>query len=85
MYFVHPPLQIAITLFRRFGTAGMILSLIPLASIVFTFTTTIGGALWAAEIEKGNVRVPGDAVDTMGRELDSETHASESRESRKEL
>jgi len=47
----------------------MIMSLMPLASIVFTFTTTVGAALWAVEIERGNTSAPGDTVDTMGREL----------------
>ncbi|KAF8516049.1 hypothetical protein JB92DRAFT_2912199 [Gautieria morchelliformis] len=35
-----------------FGTAAVALNLIPLASIFFTFTSTVGAALWAAEIEK---------------------------------
>ena len=58
----------------------MILSLIPLASIVFTFTSTVGSALWAAEMEKGNVRVPGETVDTMGRELQAHDELRGSRE-----
>ncbi|THH09730.1 hypothetical protein EW145_g1794 [Phellinidium pouzarii] len=36
----------------KFGTMAMAMNLVPLASIFFTFTSTVGAALWAAEIEK---------------------------------
>lgn len=36
-----------------FGTAAMALNLIPFTSIFFTFTSTVGAALWAADLEKG--------------------------------
>jgi len=36
-----------------FGTMSMIMNLVPFASIIFTFTSTVGAALWAAEIERG--------------------------------
>lgn len=34
-----------------FGTMAMALNLIPIVSIVFSFTTATGAALWAAELE----------------------------------
>ncbi|KAK4175698.1 hypothetical protein QBC36DRAFT_291251 [Triangularia setosa] len=34
-----------------FGTAATLLEMIPVASIVFSFTNTVGAALWAADIE----------------------------------
>lgn len=45
----------------------MVMSLIPFASIVFTFTSTVAAALWAAELEKG-VSYPGERVDVSGSE-----------------
>ncbi|KAL5513089.1 ADE17 [Sanghuangporus vaninii] len=48
-----------------FGTAANVLNLVPLASIFFTFTSTIGAALWASEIEK-KARYPGQTVDMSG-------------------
>lgn len=39
----------------------MLLELVPVASIFFTFTNTVGAALWAADIERGNVTEQGTA------------------------
>ena len=39
----------------------MLLELVPLASILFAFTNTVGAALWAADMEKGNVDKEGTA------------------------
>ena len=41
--------------------AALLLELVPLASILFSFTNTTGAALWAADIEKGNVTADGTA------------------------
>lgn len=38
-----------------FGVAAVLLELVPVASILFAFTNTVGAALWAADMEKGNV------------------------------
>ena len=38
-----------------FGVAAVLLELIPIASILFAFTNTVGAALWAADLEKGEV------------------------------
>ena len=44
-----------------FGVAAVLLELIPVASIFFTFTNTVGAALWAADMERGNVTKEGTA------------------------
>jgi len=44
-----------------FGTMAMVMNLIPLVSIFFTFTSTVGAALWAIELEKGASH-PGQVV-----------------------
>ncbi|TVY33605.1 hypothetical protein LSUB1_G007088 [Lachnellula subtilissima] len=38
----------------RFGTIATLLELIPIASILFAFTNTVGAALWAAESPPAN-------------------------------
>ncbi|KAI9740086.1 MAG: hypothetical protein M1818_004837 [Claussenomyces sp. TS43310] len=38
--------------YTAFGTVATLLELVPIASILFTFTNTVGAALWAADIEK---------------------------------
>jgi len=38
--------------YTAFGTVATLLELIPVASILFAFTNTVGAALWAADIEK---------------------------------
>ncbi|EJD07451.1 uncharacterized protein FOMMEDRAFT_100704 [Fomitiporia mediterranea MF3/22] len=50
-----------------FGTMAMIMNLIPVASIFFTFTSTVGAALWASEMEK-KAKYPGQTVDITGEE-----------------
>lgn len=37
--------------YTAFGLMATVLEMIPLASIVFSFTNTVGAAIWAAEIE----------------------------------
>ena len=44
-----------------FGVAVVLLELVPLASILFAFTNTVGAALWAADMEKGDVTGYGTA------------------------
>ena len=41
--------------FVSFGVAAALLELVPVASIIFAFTNTAGAALWAADMEKGDV------------------------------
>ena len=54
----------------------MVMNLIPLASILFTFTSTAGAALWAAEIER-NASHPGSAVDISGEEVRKDAQKKE--------
>ena len=44
-----------------FGVAAVLLELVPVASILFSFTNTVGAALWAADIEQANVTAEGTA------------------------
>lgn len=37
--------------YTAFGTVATLLEMIPVASVVFSFTNTVGAALWAADIE----------------------------------
>ncbi|KAL0632160.1 hypothetical protein Q9L58_008953 [Maublancomyces gigas] len=37
-----------------FGTVAMLLQLVPIVSIMFAYTNTVGAALWAVDIEKGH-------------------------------
>lgn len=46
---------------NSFGVASVLLELVPVASILFAFTNTVGAALWAADMEKGNVTGEGTA------------------------
>lgn len=40
--------------YTAFGTVATMLELIPFVSIFFSFTNTVGAALWAADIESNN-------------------------------
>ncbi|KAK4688815.1 hypothetical protein P7C73_g1312, partial [Tremellales sp. Uapishka_1] len=37
--------------YTAFGTVAMLLNLVPVVSILFVFTSSVGAALWAADIE----------------------------------
>ena len=50
-----------LTICCSFGVAAVLLELVPVASILFAFTNTVGAALWAADMEKGNVTNAGTA------------------------
>jgi len=38
--------------YTSFGVAAFLLEMIPFANLIFTFTNTVGAALWAADMEK---------------------------------
>lgn len=40
-----------LTCLTRLGMASFFLEMIPFASIAFSFTNTVGAALWAADLE----------------------------------
>ncbi|CAD6579280.1 MAG: hypothetical protein TREMPRED_002441 [Tremellales sp. Tagirdzhanova-0007] len=74
--------------YTAFGVVAIVLNLVPIASIFFAFTTSVGAALWAADIES---MAKGDPA----RELSGEANSAKSaeaievvmppREGRKEL
>jgi hypothetical protein len=39
--------------------ASFVLEMVPLVSLVFTYTNTAGAALWAADIESKSSTAPG--------------------------
>lgn len=43
--------------YTSFGTVATLLEMVPVASILFSFTSTVGAALWAADIEKNNTQM----------------------------
>lgn len=43
--------------YTTFGTIATLLEMIPLLSMFFAFTNTVGAALWAADIEQKNTRM----------------------------
>lgn len=47
--------------YTGFGIAATLLEMVPVASIFFAFTNTVGAALWAADFESGNVSKEGTA------------------------
>ena len=44
--------------YTAFGAMATLLELVPVASILFSFTNTVGAALWAADIEKNGTEMP---------------------------
>ncbi|KAI9819116.1 MAG: hypothetical protein M1827_007272 [Pycnora praestabilis] len=44
--------------YTSFGVASVLLELVPVASIFFAFTNTVGAALWAADLERGGSTAP---------------------------
>lgn len=44
--------------YTSFGVVTSVLELIPVASILFTFTNTVGAALWAADMEQKGTTAP---------------------------
>lgn len=42
-----------------FGVGALVFSFIPVLGLIFTFTNTVGAALWAADLEaKSNIIEP---------------------------
>ncbi|KAI9849311.1 MAG: hypothetical protein M1837_004771 [Sclerophora amabilis] len=44
--------------YTSFGVVAVLLEIIPVASIFFSFTNTVGAALWAADIEREDTTAP---------------------------
>ncbi|RCI15732.1 hypothetical protein L249_2918 [Ophiocordyceps polyrhachis-furcata BCC 54312] len=51
--------------YTAFGLVATLLEMIPLASIFFTFTNTVGAALWAADIEALDTSMTDDTAPTL--------------------
>ena len=43
---------------HSFGVPAVLLELVPIAGIFFTFTNTVGAALWAADLEQRQSTAP---------------------------
>lgn len=44
--------------YTSFGVPAVLLELVPVAGLFFSFTNTVGAALWAADLERGNTTAP---------------------------
>ncbi|KDQ58363.1 hypothetical protein JAAARDRAFT_128429 [Jaapia argillacea MUCL 33604] len=53
--------------YTAFGTTTMILNFIPLVGLVFSFTNSIGAALWAAELEARENLIDGPGPVVVGK------------------
>ncbi|KAJ3890616.1 hypothetical protein GG344DRAFT_49110 [Lentinula edodes] len=53
--------------YTAFGAIALALDLVPIGGLVFTFTSTIGAALWASNLEKKNRGAPGSRDADFGR------------------
>ncbi|KAI5452241.1 hypothetical protein NCC49_000806 [Naganishia albida] len=72
--------------YTAFGTVAMALNLIPVVSVFFTLTTSVGAALWASDIE--NKSATGGKTPTQGQEQDvsiAPVQGAQDRAGKKEL
>ena len=51
---------------HRFGVCALVLSFVPIAGLVFTFTNTVGAALWAADLEAKSAIIEGEQDSDRG-------------------
>ena len=45
-----PPPNSMLIVFNRFGVGALLFSFVPVIGLIFTFTNTVGAALWAAQL-----------------------------------
>lgn len=69
-------LRIHIAPYTVFGLVATLLEIIPFISIFFTFTNTVGAALWAADIEANQASM---AMDPLPGSADGEPSTSEAK------
>lgn len=55
--------------YTSFGITALLLNLVPVAGLAFGFTSTVGAALWASDLEKAK---RGGAENTDGKEVEVE-------------
>lgn len=51
--------------YTAFGTAAMALNLIPIVSVLFTLTNSVGAALWASDMERNSRSEERNGVDDI--------------------
>ncbi|KAK2590897.1 hypothetical protein QQS21_011421 [Conoideocrella luteorostrata] len=51
--------------YTAFGVVATLLEMIPVANIFFTYTNTVGAALWAADIEELNTNMTDETAPTL--------------------
>ncbi|KAG6000359.1 hypothetical protein E4U21_005551 [Claviceps maximensis] len=51
--------------YTAFGMVATLLEMIPIANIFFTYTNTVGAALWAADIEKLNTSMTDETAPSL--------------------
>ena len=52
---VQITIRVCVLIQQSFGIIATLLEMVPLASILFAFTNLTGAALWAADMEKGQI------------------------------
>lgn len=57
--------------YASFGVPAVLLELIPVAGILFTFTNTVGAALWAADMEQTSNRGEKTTAPTLRNQADA--------------
>lgn len=58
--------------YTGFGIVATLLEMVPVLGIFFTFTNTVGAALWAADLERG-VENPGQEGSAGGSQREIAT------------
>ncbi|ORX41188.1 hypothetical protein BD324DRAFT_613564 [Kockovaella imperatae] len=73
--------------YTAFGVVAMLLNLVPVASIFFNFTSTVGAAIWAANIENKQEVNPVQEVASAAKDGSAKdaVDATMSKDSKKEL
>ncbi|KAK3331063.1 hypothetical protein B0H66DRAFT_86920 [Apodospora peruviana] len=61
--------------YSAFGTVATLLEMVPIASILFSFTNTVGAALWAADIEAKETEMTRTTAPSLREEADK-AHSS---------
>ncbi|KAK8148710.1 hypothetical protein G3M48_009386 [Beauveria asiatica] len=63
--------------YTSFGLVATALEMIPIASMLFTYTNTVGAALWAADLEAHNTSLTKDTAPNLRAAADKATEKSE--------
>ncbi|TQV93319.1 protein family CysZ [Cordyceps javanica] len=63
--------------YTSFGLVATVLEMIPIASMFFTYTNTVGAALWAADIEAHSTSLTKETAPNLRAAADKATEKSE--------